>query len=345
MYELETQPVVDSGFDRERTIDDFIFLTFLVGNDFLPHLPALDVGDDAFDLIFPIYKKARKHWVKHPRKGQNPYLTDRGNIVDGDRLEKFLIALGSHESSYYNEKKQNESVERENKRKLDEKYGFESTFPSEEVLSSKEAADRAKYREMMQSVTAEINPSLSFQPVLSDITLPVAAAFQPEEEVMDEGIVEHMGSLLLSSISHSESNKSAASLAMSNVDDQDLKGRYYYDKFQFSPFDADKHTALRKAYVEGLVWNLKYYFQGCVSWSWYYPYHYGPMLSDLRGIDGFLQEINFDPGQPLKPFEQLMGCLPPSSSVPLPEPYRWLMKDPNSPVLRFSIQSPLTRLT
>jgi len=62
----------------------------------------------------------------------------------------------------------------------------------------------------------------------------------------------------------------------------------------------------------------------------------GPMLSDLVGIDEMLDEINFDePGEPLKPFEQLMGCLPPSSAHLLPEPYRWLLTETSSPLVDF----------
>ena len=38
-------------------------------------------------------------------------------------------------------------------------------------------------------------------------------------------------------------------------------------------------------------------------------------------------------GEPLRPFEQLLGCLPPSSSYLLPEPYRWLMTSSDSPLI------------
>eukprot|EP01031_Cornospumella_fuschlensis_P004108 gene4108-5134_t len=60
------------GYDLERVIDDFIFLCFFVGNDFLPHLPSLDIRDGALDFLIEVYKEVL------PSLGD--YLTHQGRI-------------------------------------------------------------------------------------------------------------------------------------------------------------------------------------------------------------------------------------------------------------------------
>lgn len=42
--------------DRERLIDDFVFIMILLGNDFLPELPSLDIVNGSIQDLIAIYK-------------------------------------------------------------------------------------------------------------------------------------------------------------------------------------------------------------------------------------------------------------------------------------------------
>ena len=108
------------------------------------------------------------------------------------------------------------------------------------------------------------------------------------------------------------------------------KKRFYSKKFGC---DSAQSQDVVKAYVEGLCWVMKYYYQGCCSWGWYYPYHYAPFASDFVNLAQL--EISFTMGSPFKPFEQLMAVLPSSSGHALPPAYRALMTEPGSPIVQY----------
>lgn len=114
------------------------------------------------------------------------------------------------------------------------------------------------------------------------------------------------------------------------------KGRYYSSKMHINrdkKEDGVVFHKLFKSYAEGLAWVMKYYYAGCPSWSWYYPFHYAPMASDLGNLDRY--KISFDLSEPFKPIGQLMGVLPAKSAHALPEPCQELMINPLSPIIDF----------
>ena len=93
---------------------------------------------------------------------------------------------------------------------------------------------------------------------------------------------------------------------------------------------------LFRSYVKGLCWVMKYYYDGCPSWKWFYPFHYAPFASDLKNIERFQEDCtNFDMGEPFRPIEQLMAVFPEDSAHAIPKPSRWVMSDPESPIIDF----------
>lgn len=81
-------PELPFAHDLERAIDDFVLLCILVGNDFLPHSPTLDIAEGAMDELFAGYREML------PRLGG--YLTSGGRIDHG-RLEAYLFHLAENE--------------------------------------------------------------------------------------------------------------------------------------------------------------------------------------------------------------------------------------------------------
>lgn len=118
------------------------------------------------------------------------------------------------------------------------------------------------------------------------------------------------------------------------VNSSNYKRNYYVQKFgvtgaEFHPFV----NSLKLYYIEGIIWNYHYYYKGCVSWDWFFPYYYAPLLSDLKN---FAQEsFDFKMNEPFNPCEQLLSVLPPFSSHALPKCLQHLLHNDDSEIIDF----------
>ena len=111
------------------------------------------------------------------------------------------------------------------------------------------------------------------------------------------------------------------------------KAHYYMEKMGYKEVTQDVLRQQAETYVTAIQWNLLYYYEGCSSWGWFYPHHYAPYASDIRGFKSL--KLKFEMGTPFLPFQQLLAVLPPYSKKHLPQAYHNLMTLPTSPVIDF----------
>ncbi|OLL23698.1 5'-3' exoribonuclease 1 [Neolecta irregularis DAH-3] len=83
---------LEFDYDLERIIDDFILLTFFIGNDFLPHLPNLHINKGALVLMYNAYK------IILPKSGG--YINN-GGVINMSRLALVLEELEKFEREFF----------------------------------------------------------------------------------------------------------------------------------------------------------------------------------------------------------------------------------------------------
>ena len=109
-----------------------------------------------------------------------------------------------------------------------------------------------------------------------------------------------------------------------NIDFDNFRKDYYITKLHLQEeYLESEIRRVCKEYMIGILFIARYYFKGIPTFSWCYPFHYAPLVSDLYTYckDSDLKfEFNID--RPLSMYESLLGIFPPSSFHLLPSSVR-----------------------
>lgn len=118
LFELCKGAEVSANHDLEHFYDDFVFMCFFFGNDFLPALPTASINDDVILTLLKLY-------VKEVRS-TNGYLTNKGKI-QWHYVEEWMNAFGKSEMDVIRKRQHDEEQH--------QKY-LSRQDPSHEVQSS-----------------------------------------------------------------------------------------------------------------------------------------------------------------------------------------------------------------
>ncbi|KAJ1636518.1 XRN 5'-3' exonuclease N-terminus-domain-containing protein, partial [Pavlovales sp. CCMP2436] len=298
-------------------LDDLVALSFLAGNDFLPHLPGLEVHAGGMDELLRALARARAQaeadgdtacargdaFAAAEAEAAGGPLLVRGELQRAP-LTAVLLQLSAHEGRM---------LERARERGL--------------------RADSARARNKRPTFAKAADVSAGAAAF-------DAAAFDRAVEAQLDGEVARE----IKARAEGAAADAAAADAASADKAAGARAKWYATTLG-SEFVATPGAVrqLAREYVRGLAWVAGYYYRGAPAWMWYYPAHYAPYATDLAealhemgdaDFAALAGAASFELGRPLPPLTQLMTVMPPASAHCVPAAYRPLLELAASPLAR-----------
>ena len=211
-------------FDAKTALQDFILMSFLVGNDFLPTLPTVTILDGALDMVLEIY-------------------------LEIGPVHGHLTAVDP---------------------------------TSQQIVFRK------------QAMTAFFRLFSSREKELIEMKYNSQHAFFPDPLVLRNLRIHQQRTVV-----HFD------------------KYRADYYKAKFWGTDTSIRTIVSE-YLDGMSWILNYYKNGIPDWTWFFPFFYGPFLTDFPEVLDTYECRPFQLHEPVDPFLQLMMVLPENSKSLIP---------------------------
>jgi len=233
-------------------ITDYIFMCFLLGNDFMPHFPALNIRTVGIDVLLNVYRETLGK--------TNKYLTDGKKIV-WKNFGDFIKQIADQENTLL----MDEHKKRDKFARRFDGGGGGGGGGGGFMRDSKNMRSNRSERNVFNHDINKNQSNLKSQPnnkILGDT-----------DDVLGSDI-QQMDDLLMLPMKERSIEKYI------NPFEKDWEYRYYKALFDIEITD-DRRKQICVNYMEGLEWTFSYYIDGCIDWRWCYNYHYAPLFKDL----------------------------------------------------------------
>jgi 5'-3' exoribonuclease 2 len=222
------------GIPKQRVINDYIFICFFLGNDFIKNSPALHLRYDGLTHVMDAYKQCQE---KHSHKFYliNPK-TQR--VIHWSNLVEYVSLLESWEQSIMKD------------------------------MFDVRLKQHRKYRRIYDDIQRN-KGRVQGSAKHSSKHSPGKPSF-PAEDIMRHKPIIFMDD---------EKNIFQSPNWIQRYNLYTLTGGFDMISVNSLSQQVDQVCL---SYLESLVWTAHYYFRGCISQEWYYPYEFAPTLHDVK---------------------------------------------------------------
>ena len=275
---------------KKHLVYDYIFMFFLMGNDFMPHFPSMNIRTTGPDTVMNAYKitfqntlmqstavRANRSFIHTDDNDDRDSSANKAPRINWDSVRDFMQCLAEVEHS---------------------RLLAEHTLRDKRAraTSSGHQYERATLTEARDNRPAAMHST----GVYSSISEMLVAKCKNAADVL-----------------HVPSKERGLEHYIA-PQRQGWEERYYMALFGERITDR-RCQAYCINYLEGLEWTFQYYTRGCVDWRWRYKYSYAPLLVDLvRFIPASSTSTSSTillepkPKDPIRDTEQLRYVLPPA---------------------------------
>jgi 5'-3' exoribonuclease 1 len=286
-------------FSLDRIVDDFVFMCMLVGNDFLSHMPHMEIDGGAISLMMSTYIELLPEWGN--------YLTKRERIHP-QRFEQFLYNLAVYEEEHF------------------KRRGFEENEPGWKLTADAETDVNDFYGEYFSEE----------HPATPEVAKPANRKFAPEPHASDDPNIQASGNRAFRQqypTSRARSYRDFYYETKMGWSASDRNRTLFRRRAHVRDYLEGLHWNLNYYHNGCCSWDWYFphlYSPLCtdiVNLDEFY---------DVGGGDeeGFMT-FPFELGTPFPSLAQLLSVLPPQSAGLLPKPLAELMINPASPLTSY----------